>query len=133
MVVLLDLEWISDNGDHPTQLSAKRVDRDWNEQSCLDVLVQPPEHCFAHRGHMAFGGLDEALYRAALPLGDCMLTFSEWLEPLDVIWLWSEDALRLLDNLWRAAVPSRSLPLQRIRDVDGSLVTTDRYFSRRRK
>lgn len=57
MIVLLDLEWIDDGEKHLTQLSALRVDDEWEPIDRLDILVNPGAAFCANDKHIAFGGI----------------------------------------------------------------------------
>ena len=49
MIVLFDLEWIEKDGIHLTQLSALRVNQDWDVLGDLDIIVNPGSVCLRIR------------------------------------------------------------------------------------
>lgn len=100
MIVLLDLEWIEDGWKRLTQLSALRTDETWTPVSRLEVFAYPGDAALLHSEHMAFGGLGTELYRNAVSEEDCLLSFREWLEPEDTIWVWAKSNMAYLKELW---------------------------------
>ena len=77
MVVLFDLEWIEKDGIHMTQLSALRVNQDWDVQSDLDIIVNPGSVCLRDPTHIAFGSISPDLYSNGVTEQDAILTFSD--------------------------------------------------------
>ena len=100
MIVLLDLEWIEKNEKFLTQLSAVRTDENWNVVSSMEIFVKPSAECFKEPSHMAFGGIDTDLYRAAFSEKDCMRDLDEWLESDDEIWVWAKSNKQYFADLW---------------------------------
>ena len=69
MIVLLDLEWVENNENHLTQLSAVRTDENWNEIGRLDEIVRTPACCLKDQDHVAFGGFSTKLFENGIPEG----------------------------------------------------------------
>lgn len=103
MIVLLDLEWIEAGDKHLTQLSAVRVDDAWNVVASFDVLANPGAKFYSDVNHMAYGGLDIAVYRKATSAARCAASFAQWLEPGDELWVWAKSNRRFLAELMDAA------------------------------
>ena len=110
MVVLLDLEWIEKEKRYLTQLSACRIDENWNAVSSLDVFVRPSEACLREGDHMAFGGRGVELYRNGVSEEDCCLTLAEWLEGDDVVWVWARSNQQMLVDLWHMFLEKENPP-----------------------
>ena len=110
MIVLLDLEWIENGGNHLTQLSAVRTDENWNPVASLEIFVKPAAFCFKDPNHMAFGGVSTDLYKQAFPEKECVLDFDEWLETEDEIWVWAKSNRKYLTDLWHQYLPGRQIP-----------------------
>ena len=100
MTVLLDLEWIENNGKHLTQLSAVRMDGNWNEIGRLDEIVRTPACCLKDKDHVAFGGFSTKLFENGIPEGECLVDLEQWLEPEDTIIVWANSNRRYLQELW---------------------------------
>ena len=114
MTVLLDLEWIEKDGIHLTQLSALRVNDDWNIMSNLDIIANPGNNCLNDPNHIALGGLSPVIFENGVTEQDAILTFNEWLLPGDEVWVWAKSNLRLLAgyNGSQTAVSHMCIPWQ---------------------
>ena len=110
MNVLLDIEWIEKSEKHLTQLSAVRIDENWNPVSSLEILVKPDTACLREPQHVAFGGISMELFMAAFPEEDCIRDFKEWLEPGDDIWVWAKSNKKYLQELWQRYLPEADMP-----------------------
>ena len=110
MVVLFDLEWIEKDGIHLTQLSALRVDENWDILGNLDIIVNPGSSCLKDPNHIALGGLSPVLFSYGVTEQDAVMTFSEWLLPSDQVWVWAKSNLRLLGDLWVRWLPDTRFP-----------------------
>ena len=100
MTVLLDLEWIEKDGIHLTQLSALRVNDNWDIMSNLDIIANPGNSCLNDPNHIALGGLSPVIFGSGVTEQDAILTLNEWLLPDDEVWVWAKSNLRLLGDLW---------------------------------
>ena len=69
MLVLLDMEWLEDDGGRRslTQLYAARVDAKWNTVCAFDAPVRPRDPETAPWAHMAFNGHTPEEFCAAEP------------------------------------------------------------------
>ena len=100
MIVLLDLEWIDSGRKYLTQLSAARVDEQWNEVETINRLVRPMPGCLRDRNHMALGGYMLEAFTNGVSVNDCMTDFAEWLIPDDTILVWARSNMRFMAELW---------------------------------
>ena len=101
MLVLLDMEWLEDDGGRRslTQLYAARVDAKWNTVCAFDAPVRPRDPETAPWAHMAFNGHTPEEFCAAEPEEGCVRCFLCWLLPDDVIWCWHAETKRTLKVL----------------------------------
>lgn len=99
LIVILDLEWIEDDGKHLTQLYAARVDDAWNTVDCFDRFVNPGTKYHSESAHMAYGGADIAQFINSISTNACMASFTQWLEASDEVWVWAKSNLRFLQEL----------------------------------
>ena len=99
MIVLLDIEWIEKNEINLTQLSALRVNDNWDVIGSLDLIAKPSMACLREQDHVAFGGYSTQLFANSFAAEECMADFVEWLEPEDIIIVWAKSNIRALTVL----------------------------------
>ena len=99
MIVLLDIEWIEKNEINLTQLSALRVNNNWDVIGSLDLIAKPSMACLREQDHVAFGGYCTELFANSFSAEECMADFVEWLEPEDIIIVWAKSNIRVLTEL----------------------------------
>ena len=100
MIVLLDIEWVENDGNHLTQVSAVRTDENWNEIGRLDEIVRAPVNCLRDKDHVAFGGFSTKLFENGIPEKECLADLEQWLEPDDTVIVWANSNGRYLQELW---------------------------------
>ena len=100
MIVLLDIEWVGDNEKHMTQLSAMRVTTFWWAMDRLDILVRPEDGCAYDPDHVAYGGYPESRFAEGMTEEEGIVSFAEWLQPDDTIWVWALANRNCLQELW---------------------------------
>jgi hypothetical protein len=111
MIVLLDLEWIEQQGEnHLTQLSVLRADADWQETSHLNLIVKPSASCMSDMRHVALGGYVREIFDGGLSEEECLLTVQSWLCPEDIVWVWAESNRRYWEALWKKYLPDLDAP-----------------------
>lgn len=100
MIVLLDIEWIGDQEKHMTQLSAMRVTPYWWAMDRMDIIVRPEDGCAFDSDHVAYGGYPESKFAEGVAEEDGIISFSEWLQPDDTIWVWAATNQKYFQELW---------------------------------
>lgn len=100
MIVLLDIEWIGDQEKHMTQLSAMRVTPYWWAMERMDIIVRPEDGCAFDSEHVAYGGYPESKFAEGVAEEEGIISFSEWLQPDDTIWVWAATNQKYLQELW---------------------------------
>ena len=80
-----NLEWIEKDGIHLTQLSALRVNDNWDIMSNLDIIANPGNSCLNDPNHIALGGLSPVIFGSGVTEQDAILTLNEWLLPDDEV------------------------------------------------
>lgn len=115
MYVLIDMEWVK-NGqgqNWPTQLSAVRVDADWNTVDTFSTLICPKSSEFAQWEHMAFSGYAPDDFLSASVLAGALYRLRGWLMPEDILCWWHRQAGDLLQMFLKA----EGVPLNTVREV----------------
>ena len=110
MKVLLDIEWIEKDNKYLSQLSAVRVDNDWNTVDSINVLVQVPEICLNDVTHVALGGISPDEFRNGISEEECMAKFADWHKKSDTIWVWSISNSMFFSELWERYLPFLNKP-----------------------
>ncbi len=99
-MVLLDLEWIENGDKYLTQLSAIRLDDDWNIVDSYTALINPGEIQLKNEKHVALGNYDVGLFRRGVTEKKCIQTLEKWLLPDDELWFWAKSNRTYFEKLW---------------------------------
>ena len=90
MFVIADIEWITyENGlKSPTQLSAVKVDTNWNEEEKFFSFIHPKETTNQDWSHIAYTGGQQFDYLQAPTAYVVFNNFRSWLDNNDIILWW---------------------------------------------
>ena len=101
MFVITDLEWITNsNGHHsPTQLSAIRVDEQWNTVDEFNSFIRPRDAEFHIWNHVAYTGGKATDFLLARNAHNVLDAFQEWLNDDDVILWWYSESEKLFKKI----------------------------------
>ena len=99
-MVIMDLEWIVNGSKHLTQLSAIRLDDEWNVVCTYTSLINPGEKHLKDETHMALGGYGAAPFRRGVTEKACIQELENWLVPDDEIWFWAKSNRTFFADLW---------------------------------
>ena len=117
MFVLTDIEWMTNSAGHfsPTQLSAIKVDENWNEIDRFDSLIRPRDSEFHDWKHVAYTGGSATEFLHARNAHNVIQSFLEWLNEDDVILWWYEesDAIfkKLVSLIFKKKVTNRTVAI----------------------
>lgn len=97
MNVLIDIEWIKENGvSSITQLAAIRVTDSWKVVKSFERLVCPENYWDADWEHMAYSGYSPEEFLRGVREKTCILAFMKFLDHGDTILCWQKDTKHLL-------------------------------------
>ncbi len=101
MYVVCDLEWveITKTKFFPTQVSAARVNSDWNPIACFSSFVRPSENVRYKSNHIAFSGGSSNDFANAKTSEEVFHALCEWLEPNDTMIWWFEDSEKVFKKI----------------------------------
>lgn len=101
MYVVCDLEWveITKTKFFPTQISAIRVNSNWNPIACFSSLVRPPENVRYKSNHIAFSGTSVNDFVNAKTSEEVFNALYEWLDPDDTMIWWFEDSAKVFRKI----------------------------------
>ena len=117
MFVLTDIEWMTNAAGHfsPTQLSAIKVDEDWNEVDRFDSLIRPRDSEFHDWKHVAYTGGSATEFLHARNAHNVIQSFLEWLNEGDVILWWYEESdavfKKLVSLIFKRKVANRTVAI----------------------
>ena len=106
MIVLVDMEWVENKQRRvtPTQLSAIRVDDEWEPVDEFHSLCYPQNASFYQWNHVAYSGGNERDFLYAPPARQVFARFQNWLLPGDVLLWWGDEAPRYFAGLFKIIV-----------------------------
>lgn len=94
MFVIADLEWVTDDKGHyePTQLSAIKVNEDWDAIDFFSSFIKPRNMAKCDWSHPAYTGGNCDDFANAKSAYNVLNSFNEWLRNDDVILWWNYEA-----------------------------------------
>lgn len=102
MLVIMDMEWVDwFSRANPTQISALRVTRNWQEADRFDRLICPDSEWVFSADHMAFTGYDLEKFRSATDAASALAILSAWLQPDDILCWWSAPTAAMFAAVWK--------------------------------
>jgi methylphosphotriester-DNA--protein-cysteine methyltransferase len=101
MFVIADIEWITNSVGHqsPTQLSATRVDEDWNIVEEFNAFIRPRDREFCDWNHIAYTGGSVADFMCAENAYTVLSDFQTWLNDDDIILWWCKESLKFFRKI----------------------------------
>ena len=102
MYVVADVEWAFNKSEKrsPTQLTAVRVDAEWNVVEKFTEYIKPADSSFHEWSQVAYnGGMPEAFLYARSCFA-VMKAFEKWLKANDVLCWWFEESKRMFNETY---------------------------------
>ncbi len=115
MLVLVDLEWITNQEQHiaPTQLSAIKVDAQWHPLAEFDERIRPRDESFHCWKHMAYHGGTAQDFLSAPTAVEVFSKFDMWLQKDDVLLWWHQDSIKTFERLYGLLMRQKSARLSK--------------------
>ncbi len=101
MFVIMDMEWVTNRAGHctPTQISAIRVDEQWNTIDKFNSLIRPRDTSFYDWRHVAYKGGKAPDFLEAPNAYVVLSNFLNWLHEDDVLVWWHTESQALYEKL----------------------------------
>ena len=103
MYIIADIEWVENkmNKQSPTQLSAIRVDADWNIVDEFSAFIRPMDSSFHDWNHVAYYGGTPEDFLYAKGCYNVLDAFEKWLAEDEIICWWYKPSRDLYTKLNR--------------------------------
>ncbi len=101
MFVIADIEWAENRAymTTPTQLSAVRVDNDWNVVDSFNSLIRPRDSSFHIWHHVSYNSGKASDFLGAESAFEVLTEFSQWCMADDVIVWWHKNSSDMFKKL----------------------------------